>query len=53
VLRRFGLGAQMLAALGVKKLRLLSNSRRKIAGLTGYGLEVVERVALSKESEDG
>jgi len=46
ILRRFGLGAQILADLGVQKLRLLSNSERKIAGLTGYGLEVVERVPL-------
>jgi 3,4-dihydroxy 2-butanone 4-phosphate synthase/GTP cyclohydrolase II len=46
ILRKFGLGAQMLADLGVRKLRLLSNSERKIAGLTGYGLEVVERVPL-------
>jgi len=45
-LRKFGLGAQMLADLGVRKLRLLSTSERKIAGLTGYGLEVVERVPL-------
>jgi 3,4-dihydroxy 2-butanone 4-phosphate synthase/GTP cyclohydrolase II len=47
-LRQFGLGAQMLADLGVRKLRLLSNSQRKIAGLTGYGLEVVGRVPLSE-----
>jgi 3,4-dihydroxy 2-butanone 4-phosphate synthase/GTP cyclohydrolase II len=46
-LRRFGLGAQMLADLGVRKLRLLTNSQRKIAGLTGYGLEIVERVPLA------
>jgi len=45
-LRRFGLGAQMLADLGARKLRLLTNSQRKIAGLTGYGLEIVERVPL-------
>jgi len=46
-LRRFGLGAQVLSDLGVSKLRLLTNSQRKIAGLTGYGLEVVERVPLA------
>jgi 3,4-dihydroxy 2-butanone 4-phosphate synthase/GTP cyclohydrolase II len=45
-LRKFGLGAQMLADLGVRKLRLLTNSQRKIAGLTGYGLEIVERIPL-------
>lgn len=52
ILRKFGLGAQMLADLGVKQLRLLTNSQRKIAGLTGYGLEVVERVPLRKEDAD-
>jgi 3,4-dihydroxy 2-butanone 4-phosphate synthase/GTP cyclohydrolase II len=52
ILRKFGLGAQMLVDLGVRKLRLLSDSERKIAGLTGYGLEVVERVPLgSQEGE--
>ena len=45
-LRKFGLGAQMLHDLGVRKLRLLTNSRRKIVGLTGYGLEIVERVPI-------
>jgi 3,4-dihydroxy 2-butanone 4-phosphate synthase/GTP cyclohydrolase II len=45
-LRRFGLGAQMLADLGARKLRLLTSSQRKIAGLTGYGIEIVEHVAL-------
>jgi len=45
-LREFGLGAQVLADLGVQQLRLLTNSQTKIAGLTGYGLTVVERVPL-------
>lgn len=49
ILRRFGLGAQMLAELGVRKLRLLTNTPLRIAGLTGYGLEVVERVGLDLE----
>ncbi len=54
-LRKFGVGAQMLADLGAHKLRLLTNSQRKIAGLTGYGLEVVERVPLTamKENNNG
>ena len=43
-LRRYGLGAQMLVDLGVTRLRLLTNNPRKIVGLGGYGLEVVERV---------
>jgi 3,4-dihydroxy 2-butanone 4-phosphate synthase/GTP cyclohydrolase II len=45
-LREFGLGAQVLADLGVHQIRLLTNSQLKIAGLTGFGLEVVERVPL-------
>lgn len=45
-LRKFGLGAQMLSDLGAKKLRLMTSSQRKIAGLTGYGIEIVEHVAL-------
>ena len=42
-LHEFGLGAQILADLGVQQLRLLTNSQPKIAGLTGFGLTVVER----------
>lgn len=45
-LRDYGIGAQILADLGVKKIRLLTNNPRKIAGLEGYGLQVVERVPL-------
>lgn len=45
-LRDYGIGAQILADLGIKKIRLLTNNPRKIAGLEGYGLEVVERVPL-------
>lgn len=45
-LRNYGIGAQILRALGVRKMRLLTNNPRKIAGLGGYGLEVVERVPL-------
>jgi 3,4-dihydroxy 2-butanone 4-phosphate synthase/GTP cyclohydrolase II len=45
-LREFGLGAQVLSDLGVQQLRLLTNSQLKIAGLTGFGLKVVERVPL-------
>ena len=46
-LRKFGLGAQVLRDLGVRKLRLLTGSHRKIAGLAGYGLEIVEHVPLA------
>jgi 3,4-dihydroxy 2-butanone 4-phosphate synthase/GTP cyclohydrolase II len=45
-LRDFGLGAQVLADLGVRKIRLLSNNPKKIAGIGGYGIEVVERVPI-------
>lgn len=43
-LRDYGMGAQILADLGLKKIRLITNNPRKIAGLEGYGLEVTERV---------
>ncbi|OJY29071.1 MAG: 3,4-dihydroxy-2-butanone-4-phosphate synthase [Myxococcales bacterium 68-20] len=45
-LREFGLGAQILADLGLHEIRLLTNNPRKIAGISGFGLEVVESVAL-------
>jgi len=44
--RDYGIGAQILAALGLKKIRLLSKSSRRVVGLDGYGLEIVEQVAL-------
>ena len=45
-LRNYGVGAQILTDLGIKKLKLLTNNPRKIAGLGGYGIEVVDRVPL-------
>ncbi len=45
-LRDYGIGAQILHDLGVRKMRLVTNNPRKIKGLEGYGLSVVERVAL-------
>ncbi|RJQ24914.1 MAG: bifunctional 3,4-dihydroxy-2-butanone-4-phosphate synthase/GTP cyclohydrolase II [Peptococcaceae bacterium] len=45
-LRDYGIGAQILADLGLKKIRLMTNNPRKIAGLEGYGLQVVERVPI-------
>ena len=52
-LREFGLGAQVLADLGAKKLRLLTNNPRKIAGIRGYGLDIVESVPLHSMSQRG
>ncbi len=45
-LRDYGIGAQILVDLGVQKMRLLTNNPKKIVGLKGYGLEIVERVPL-------
>jgi len=45
-LRDYGIGAQILADLGLRKIRLLTNNPRKIIGLKGYGLEVTERIPL-------
>lgn len=45
-LRDYGIGAQILHDLGVRKMRLITNNPRKIKGLEGYGLSVVERVPL-------
>lgn len=50
-LRDYGIGAQILKDLGITKLRLLTNNPRKIKGLEGYGLEVVERVPIQMESK--
>ena len=45
-LRDYGIGAQILKDLGVEKMRLLTNNPRKVVGLAGYGLEIVERIPL-------
>lgn len=51
-LRNYGVGAQILIELGVERFKLLTNNPRKIRGLDGYGLEVVERVALHTNAND-
>jgi 3,4-dihydroxy 2-butanone 4-phosphate synthase / GTP cyclohydrolase II len=48
-LREYGIGAQILKDLGIKKMMLLTNNPRKIKGLKGYDLEVTERVPLQME----
>jgi 3,4-dihydroxy 2-butanone 4-phosphate synthase/GTP cyclohydrolase II len=49
-LRDYGIGAQILVELGVKKIKLLTNNPKKIIGLEGYGLEIVERMPIKTGS---
>jgi 3,4-dihydroxy 2-butanone 4-phosphate synthase / GTP cyclohydrolase II len=51
-LRNYGVGAQVLNDLGISKIRLITNNPRKIAGLKGYGLEMVDRVPLLIEATE-
>jgi 3,4-dihydroxy 2-butanone 4-phosphate synthase/GTP cyclohydrolase II len=51
-LREYGIGAQILKDLGVKQMKLLTNNPRKITGLKGYDLEVIERVPLQMPAVD-
>ncbi|MEH2057987.1 MAG: bifunctional 3,4-dihydroxy-2-butanone-4-phosphate synthase/GTP cyclohydrolase II [Nostoc sp.] len=51
-LRDYGMGAQILMDLGIKKIRLITNNPRKIAGVKGYGLEVVDRLPLLIEATE-
>jgi 3,4-dihydroxy 2-butanone 4-phosphate synthase/GTP cyclohydrolase II len=45
-LRDYGIGAEILADLGVKKLRLMTNNPKKISGIDGFGLKVIERIPI-------
>ena len=49
-MRDYGIGAQILSDLGVKQIRLMTNNPKTIAGLSGYGLEIVERVPLKMQA---
>jgi len=49
-LREYGIGAQILSDLGISKIRLMTNNPSKLAGLGGYGLEIVERVPIEMET---
>ena len=52
-LRNYGIGAQILRDLGVRKIRLLTNNPTKVKGLEGFGIKIVERVAIkTSERED-
>jgi 3,4-dihydroxy 2-butanone 4-phosphate synthase/GTP cyclohydrolase II len=51
-LRDYGIGAQILVDLGVRKMRLMTNNPKKIVGLEGYGLKVVERVSIETQPND-
>ncbi len=50
-MRDYGMGAQILHDLGVRKMRLLTNNPKKLAGLKGYGLEIVEQVPIQMPSQ--
>jgi 3,4-dihydroxy 2-butanone 4-phosphate synthase/GTP cyclohydrolase II len=51
-MRDYGVGAQILADIGLKRLRLITNNPKKLVGLQGYGLEIVERVPVVLEPGD-
>ena len=51
-LRDYGIGAQILRDLGVGKMKLLTNNPKKVVGLHGYGLEIVERVPLEMDANE-
>jgi 3,4-dihydroxy 2-butanone 4-phosphate synthase/GTP cyclohydrolase II len=50
--RDYGVGAQILSAVGIRQIRLMTNNPRKVVGLEGFGLEIVERVPIEIEAND-
>ncbi len=50
--RDYGIGSQILQALGLKKIKLLTNNPKKIFGIKGFGIEIVERVAIESEPNE-
>ncbi len=51
-MRNYGIGAQVLVDLGVKKMRLLTNNPKKIIGLDGYGLSIIEQIPIEIEPNE-
>lgn len=51
-LRNYGIGAQILLDLGIRRIRVLTNNPMKLVGLGGYGLEIVDRVNLAAPTTD-
>ena len=51
-LREYGIGAQILIECNIKKMKLLTNNPKKIIGLEGFGLEIVERIPIEFESNN-
>ena len=51
-MRNYGIGAQILAELGVRRMRLLTNNPKKMVGLQGYGLSIVEQVPIEVEANE-
>jgi 3,4-dihydroxy 2-butanone 4-phosphate synthase / GTP cyclohydrolase II len=49
-LRDYGIGAEILADLGIRKIRLLTNNPKKVSGIEGFGMEIVERVPIQVRS---